>query len=124
MEGQPKIFTCNISQHSSFSRLEWRINFQDEISVPSITEQFTSVDREGQVFEEDRNEINFQFNLTSNDGQILLSVLKITLPDDNGTAVNSVINNATVSCGSGEEPDQQALLHAILGMVVLNRRWL
>ena len=112
--GQPKVFICTVAQNYSFSRLEWQINFKDETSVPSITEQFTSVDREGHAFEADRNGINIHFNLTTKEGQSLVSVMKIMVLDDNGS---SLINNATVSCGLvGEEGYPHAVISAITGM--------
>ena len=115
--GEPITFICNVSKHSSNSlpRLEWRIDFQDVVSVPSITEQFTAVDREGQISEEDKTGINFQFNLTSNNEQSLVSSMTITVHNVNGTGV---INNATVSCGSRGEHNPQATIH-IGGKVVI-----
>ena len=106
--GEPITFICNVSKHSSLPRLEWRIDFQDVVYVPSITEQFTGVDREGQISEEDKTGINFQFNLTSNNEQSLVSSMTITVHGKNGT---EVINNATVSCGSGGEPNPQATIY-------------
>ena len=70
--------------------------------------------QEGHAFEADRNGINIHFNLTSKQGQHLVSVMKIMVLDDNGT---DLINNATVSCGSaGEERYPHAVLSAFSGM--------
>ena len=113
--GEPITFICNVSKHSSLPRLEWRIDFQDVVSVPSITEQFTAVDREGQISEEDKTGINFQFNLTSNNEQSLVSSMTITVHNVSGT---DVINNAMVSCGSGGEHNPQATIH-IGGKIVI-----
>ena len=112
--GQPKVFICSVAQNSSFSRLDWQIDFQDETSVPSIMEQFTSVDQEGHTFVADRKGVNLHFNLTTKEGQSLVSVMMIMVLDDNGS---SLINNATVFCGpAGEERYPHAVLSAITGI--------
>ena len=109
---QRKTFSCNIIlNNSSLSRLEWQIDFRDEISVPSITQSFTSVDPEGLVFEADRMGMSFHFNLTSKDEQSLVSVMNIMILDENRT---DMIDGTSVSCGIGEE---QAMLYAITGII-------
>ena len=100
--GQPQTFVCSVHRQASdsFLYLEWRIGFEDSQSVSMVSQQFTTSDMLGETLQDERNGVNFTFNLTSNNSTSLVSVMTIAT---NITAA-TVINNATVHCDDESSP--------------------
>ena len=98
--GKPQTFSCEVPKQSSLTRLEWRIDFEHSSrpSEASMTRLFTSSDPEGYILRESRSGVSFVFNLTANinGSSKLVSVMSVTVDDNNTTAL---VNNATVNCG-------------------------
>ena len=109
--GQPQTFICSVPKLVPLAHLEWRVNFEDSLSVASVTRQYRGTDHEGYILRDERKGLRFLFNLTSNkpSDSSLVSVMIVTAYDTNGTAV---INNAFVHCG---EMNSNALLHVPRG---------
>ena len=109
--GQPQIFVCSFHRQASdsFLYLEWRINFEDSQSVSKVSQQFTSSDVVGETLQDERNGVNFTFNLTSISLTSLVSVMTVTT----NISAATVINNATVHCGDESTP--HAVLHVQRG---------
>jgi hypothetical protein len=113
--GQPQIFMCEVPKQGSFTRLEWRIDFEHSSSEESVTRLFTSADPEGHILRENTPGVTFVFNLTSNDSSSLVSVMNLTVDDINAAAF---INNATVNCGDEANRKILQVLEGILNNIV------
>ncbi|MCG8626565.1 MAG: hypothetical protein MJE68_31765 [Proteobacteria bacterium] len=116
--GRTQTFSCEVPKQGSLPRLEWRIDFEHSSrpSEASVTRQFISSDPEGYILRESRPGVSFVFNLTANinGSSKLVSVMSITVDDNNATAL---VNNATVNCG---DEANQKILHVIEGNIKSN----
>ena len=110
--GKTRTFFCRVSRNDSLSRLEWRIEFQNSRSVPSIIHEYSTSDPVGHHTRDERNGISFTSNITSISPVSIESLMSVTLNDANGT---DVLNNATVSCGQGV--NTKAVLRAVKGIL-------
>ena len=116
--GKTQTFSCEVPKQDSLTRLEWKINFAEHLSIFSeattpITRLFTSADPEGHILRGYRPGVMFMFNLTSNGSSSLslASVMSVTVDDINATAL---INNATVNCGNVQT--NRKMLYIIEGL--------
>ena len=111
------MFVCHVPKLASLAYLEWRIEFEDSLSVPVLIRQYTTLDKKGRLLRDERTGLNFEFNLTANTYSYLESVMTVIVLNTNGT---SVINNAVLHCGEVAYPNTTviAVFHVPTGIVV------
>ena len=114
--GESLEFTCQVSDQSSSSRLEWMIHFEGSLSEPNVMQSYVSSDPEGQVQRDHRSGYSFAFNLissnTSKNTSFLVSTMMVTV-DANSSMM---ISPATVNCGQESE---WAVLHVFVGNAII-----
>ena len=112
--GEPQSFVCRVPKLASLTRLEWRMEFEDSLSVPVLIRQYTTLDETGRFLRDERAGLNFEFNLTSNTYLYLESVMTVIAQNVNE---NSVIDNAVLHCGEVGHPNATvtAVFHVLTG---------
>lgn len=105
------MFTCEVTSvpdQPSTRWLQWRIQFEESLSVAGVTRSYVESDAQGHLQTDERNGLDFVFNLTLNGPLMLVSTLTVTV----GSDTTSAINNATVHCGQRPYPKAELLVHS------------
>ena len=107
--GESLTFTCWVPHQPSLPRIEWRVHFEESLSLSNVLQSYISSDPVGQIQRDHRSGYSFVFNLTSSSTSFLVSTMMVTV-DANSSMM---ISSASVNCG--QQPSEWAVLHVFHG---------